>query len=76
MDEIKLKPCPFCGSEEIAIIKEETQKDVLEINDNTPQFVSIDNKYQVFCDHCSCQTAKYSYLEVAVESWNRRANDG
>ena len=56
----KLKPCPFCGSNNVKI--------------NIPYFA--DALYLVQCYSCNCTTALYPTKNKAVEIWNRRAENG
>lgn len=73
----ELKPCPFCGSKDIAI---EYYK---ETKDEFPY-------WQICCDHCGATTGKcfieYEYIDKAFESyfsaaekainnWNKRAKE-
>ena len=77
MDKIKLKPCPFCGSNLIGIKKSSAQYRVIDTYaDNSESYMTMSDEYNVFCDKCSCKTAAYFYIDVAIESWNRRASDG
>lgn len=65
-DEIKLKPCPFCGGEaEINVDREE-------VEDTEKRHWA----YTVVCNRC-CATSGLTYLpEKAREAWNRRADNG
>jgi Lar family restriction alleviation protein len=67
MSEIKLKPCPFCGGNNIIYT------DMAEDKTNT---------HCVYCEDCGCGTANYSgcsshetLKSCVVKSWNRRACD-
>ena len=64
MDEIKLKPCPFCGAE--AKISKEKQYRA--------------NPYYVICINTECDcyamTQRFATPYLAMKAWNRRANDG
>lgn len=53
----KLKPCPFCGSNEISGNWE-----------NSPSHV-----YWTFCEECYIKTSYFNSIEKSNESWNRRA---
>ena len=66
MDEIKLKPCPFCGGEaEINVDREA-------VEDTEKRHWA----YTVVCKRC-CATSGLTYLpEKAREAWNRRADNG
>jgi Lar family restriction alleviation protein len=61
MDE--LKPCPFCGSDRITIMVR------LPFNDEVVG-------YYVFCSGCGARSALNFSEEIAIEAWNRRAEDG
>ena len=62
MIETSLKPCPFCGSNDIA----------------TEEEYSSDTGYSfgghiVICNDCEMQTKHYETQEEAVKAWNKRA---
>lgn len=59
MDEIKLKPCPFCGSDA------EMQRD---------KYRGLRTFY-VRCWGCCAQTDLEYAEEFAAELWNERVND-
>lgn len=62
-DEIKLKPCPFCGGEA------EIHVDHEEVEDTEKRHWA----YTVVCNRC-CATSGLTHLpEKAREAWNRRA---
>lgn len=58
----ELKPCPFCGGE--------------------ARMVELSNTVFVRCKECLCQTAgieantKYCAWDLAIDAWNRRADNG
>ena len=58
MDEIKLKPCPFCGGVAMTIC------------DRAP---SEDSLFWVRCFGCGAETSLFNSEEEAKEAWNRRA---
>ena len=55
----ELKPCPFCGCEDIEVIK-----------DNEV----IIERYVAICGHCYAQLYRPNQKE-AIEDWNRRADN-
>lgn len=62
-DEIKLKPCPFCGGEAEINVDHEAVEDTEKRH----------WAYTVVCNRC-CATSGLTYLpEKAREAWNRRA---
>ena len=61
-----LKPCPFCGSEEV-----HTARTIL---DNWPPNIAIANIF-VMCEGCGAAGRSETTEEKAVESWNRRYED-
>ena len=65
-DEIKLKPCPFCGGEAEINVDHEAVEDTEKRH----------WAYTVVCNRC-CATSGLTYLpEKASEAWNRRADNG
>lgn len=65
-DEIKLKPCPFCGGEA------EINVDYEAVEDTEKRHWA----YTVVCNRC-CATSGLTYRpEKAREAWNRRADNG
>lgn len=60
MMNIELKPCPFCGSDNVKI--------------NYPVYYSGE-VCNVQCYDCNCTTAAFYSPEKASEAWNRREGD-
>lgn len=58
----ELKPCPFCGGDEIYLTVASTVGKVY--------WAKVD------CNRCFCGTSKKDTEEDAIEAWNRRATDG
>lgn len=59
---VKLKPCPFCGCEEINIREKEHPS-------------LYDKKaYYLWCDKCGGRTDIYDTKEKAIRKWNGRAD--
>ena len=54
--KINLKPCPFCGSKDIAI----------------NGFNNIIKEYFVWCKNCKCMTDEVNSTKKAIELWNMR----
>ena len=65
MTEVKLKPCPFCGS--LLAVRIVMRKGA----------GGWRNRYSVLCDYddegCGSESGWYHSEEEAVEAWNRRA---
>lgn len=63
MEEIRLKPCPFCGGEASYVFDPEG------IKDTEGRMWA----YQITCNKC-CATAGLCFSQqMAAEAWNRRA---
>lgn len=62
----ELKPCPFCGF--YGTVKFDT--------DGTKDSMGRKWAYAVSCDRCCASTGVCWNSEMAIEAWNRRANDG
>ena len=60
MDNLTLKPCPFCGGEAILV------KD----------FSSFKDWTYVRCKECGASTSVSGNAYKAIELWNRRVADG
>ena len=58
----ELKPCPFCGSKLVLIIK----------SDNPYLYFP----YSSLCDNCGASARPGRTKAGAIEEWNRRADDG
>jgi len=56
-----LKPCPFCGSDNILPSK------------TFSPFVGEEFLYSVYCTRCEVQSAKFMTMELAIKAWNTRA---
>lgn len=61
----ELKPCPFCGGQNIEVLKESSSLDDL-----------IFHYYKFVCTirkgGCGASSAYCPTLEMAIEAWNRR----
>ena len=58
----ELKPCEYC--EEIP----ELQRGI--------EFMSLQKKFRYHCPRCNIRSKSAYTIEGAIESWNRRAEDG
>ena len=57
----ELKPCPFCGSDEVGCWA------------HYGKFPNGKTPHNVLCDDCGSTTDMYPSAEEAIEAWNRRA---
>ena len=68
MDEIEIKPCPFCGEKSPVRMIRRYGKD------------GWRDRYCVLCDYesggCGAESGWSHYFEEALDLWNRRAGDG
>lgn len=62
-----LKPCPFCGSEDIEIEKAEDGKYDYNGNLIHPCWIAT-------CNNCEIETAYFGTKEEAVFFWNTRSS--
>lgn len=69
----KLKPCPFCGSNDIGLIKRFDENHVFRKGEWKIQTQS--DRYQIKCRNCPCGTYFAFFVEDAIEAWNRRVQD-
>lgn len=74
MDEIELKPCPFCGGTKIFVgsVAE------IELTDKYSQDYDLYNsQFQAVCDYtaggCGASSCCCESKDEAIENWNRRA---
>lgn len=65
MENKMLKPCPFCGF--YGTVKFDT--------DGTKDSMGRKWAYTVSCNSCCASTGVCWSREMAIEAWNRRAND-
>ena len=59
----ELKPCPFCGSDDVGIAY------------RMPEF-GEQVKYFVVCNKCGSRTANFRSTRTAVNVWEARVEDG
>lgn len=59
----ELKPCPFCGNDDLEIVGE---------------FIpALQYEYfRVLCACCGASSCGHLHKEIAIKRWNRRAEDG
>lgn len=77
MEEIELKPCPFCGGTKIFVgsVAE------IELMDKYDENYDLYNRqFQAVCDYnvggCGASSGYYKSKATAIEAWNRRADNG
>ena len=86
-EEIKLKPCPFCGSDKIKL----SRRQIYYFGQNYRGQRKIKYGEQVICNRCHARGSLYTrtiifpsenhqegfaWLEAhAADAWNRRAKD-
>ena len=58
----ELKPCPFCGGDDLEILEEY-------------DFELKDTYNRVFCLCCCASTCGHLYKEIAIKRWNRRVDN-
>ncbi len=66
---MKLKPCPFCGSEDII----EDAVDGFWLSET--EFLD-ETECWVICDGCGAKTYEFHTMQEAVDAWNRRIRPG
>ena len=59
----ELKPCPFCGNDDLEIL--------LEFNPMLKY-----EYFRVLCSCCGASSCGHLHKEIAIKRWNRRAEDG
>lgn len=74
MDEIKLKPCPFCGGTKI-LLGNVANIELMDKYDENYDLCS--NLFQVVCAYtvggCGASSGVRESEDIAIEAWNRRA---
>ena len=73
MNKIELKPCPFCGSENVRLMSNDTE-------DGTPCCIGYEEELQAKYCYVHCYECDMDYMpdsDVArdvMKAWNRRAD--
>lgn len=58
----ELKPCPFCGGKAFRLLSGDDDE--------------LNLKFcAVHCENCDCRTAFFENFDLAIQRWNRRANE-
>lgn len=60
---VELKPCPFCGSDNVGFYEDEVQTS----EETTTGFI--------WCHGCDFSSDSFYNEEIAAEKWNRRAGE-
>lgn len=55
----ELKPCPFCGSEDVVL----------------QESIIYPGEYYVCCNVCGILTNRYSNRSLAISAWNKRVEN-
>ena len=74
MSETKLKPCPFCGERKEVYLKYLEGSNTLYVDEHG-ETNSTPLLHTVICTACNATIGKYEASIMAIEAWNRRAND-
>ena len=77
MGEIELKPCPFCGGTKIFV----GSVAKIELMDKYDENYDLYNsQFQAVCDYnvggCGASSGVRESEDIAIEAWNRRADNG
>lgn len=69
----KLKSCPFCGGEAMATFANES----VDYTDKKGNINFTRFLYTVVCRdiYCGCGIGAYEDVNMAIEAWNRRADN-
>lgn len=65
LKDAELKPCPFCGGQNIVILKESQSLDDLSF----PLYALVCNWNN---GGCGASSGNYPTVEEAIDAWNRR----
>ena len=77
MSEVKLKPCPFCGTDlekypKVMLIHKAYSKEYLTWLHEHGKFWGSDNEFVVDCPRCGAVGQRGVTREIAIEQWNTR----
>ena len=75
MDEIKLKPCPFCGSDILYFVVD-NNTDTVGIFCNWCKQTTTFEENEWEGDTTSAKTRAADAWNMRADAWNRRVNDG
>ena len=68
---IKLKPCPFCGSDDVRILEHDCK--YCRHDEKTGEWIPVeDSTYSADCFCCGCMTDVFNTPQKAAKFWNRR----
>ena len=65
----ELKPCPFCGGEDVEVINALEAQPEMELVGLTK------DNWNVVCNECYAAGGTQRTALEAIEAWNRRVND-
>lgn len=76
MEEIKLKPCPFCGRVKPFLGR---LTEIETVDANHPDYDLLNEQFAVVCDAqnggCGTTSGFFASKNKACEAWNRRAEN-
>lgn len=77
MSELKIKPCPFCGTDlseypKVMTVQPVRSDEYLLAKLEHKKIIGSDAGYNVFCVQCGCLGARGMSQEEAVTKWNKR----
>lgn len=80
MEDLKLKPCPFCGTElkefpKVMIVRPVHSDEYLIAKIQKKMIIGSDSYYAVHCIQCGVVGKRGATKEEAIEAWNRRAEN-
>jgi restriction alleviation protein, Lar family len=66
MDDVELKPCPFCGEEDI--------RSSLGCDDDGT-YTENDEVWGLYCSNCDVEFHTFHSRKEVIEKWNRRIGE-